>query len=256
MIEQVTHLMVNSGAAWVLWLLFALSFVSVAVALERAWVFRGSAGHVDQLVPALRKLLREDDHPKAAALLQNDASVVGRVVEAGLAESDLGSEAAAEAMSAAIGLERKRLEGRLLILGTIGNNAPFIGLLGTVIGVVGAFDALGKPAAGAVDAAASALAPERVMSTIAEALVATAVGLVVAIPAVAIFNYFQGRVTSVIADAETLGHVLLSHLRAEHDVHLLPPRAAHGEQADRGHKRNKRGRALPELDLDVENPAE
>jgi biopolymer transport protein ExbB len=111
----------------------------------------------------------------------------------------------------------------LLFLGTVGNNAPFLGLLGTVIGVIGAFDALGKPQAGG---AAAALAPERVMGTIAEALVATAVGLVVAIPAVAVFNYFQGRVTSALADAETLGHVLLAHLRAEHDPALERGRAA------------------------------
>jgi len=219
MIEQLTHLMVHSGAAWVLWLLFALSFVSVAVALERAWVFRSSSSQLDQLVPTLRKFLRGDDQGRqqASKLLESDNSVVGRVVGAGLTEADLGSEAASEAMAAAIGLERKRLEARLLILGTIGNNAPFIGLLGTVIGVVGAFDALGKPQAiaGQVAAASSALAPERVMSTIAEALVATAVGLIVAIPAVAVFNYFQGRVATAIADAETLGHVLLVHLRGE-----------------------------------------
>lgn len=233
MIEQLTHLMVHSGAAWVLWLLFALSFVSVAVAIERAWVFRSSGGDVDALVPKLRKSLRADDHPQAAKLLETDNSVVGRVVGAGLAESDLGSEAAAEAMAAAMGLERKRLEGRLMVLGTIGNNAPFVGLLGTVIGVVGAFDALGKPAAGA---AASAMAPERVMSTIAEALVATAVGLVVAIPAVAVFNYFQGRVTTALADAETLGHVLLAHLRAEHDPDLSRrrPRSKREANAERG----------------------
>jgi len=60
----------------------------------------------------------------------------------------------------------------------------------------------------------SAVAPERVMSTIAEALVATAVGLVVAIPAVAVFNYFQARVSALVSDAETLGHVLLSHLQS------------------------------------------
>lgn len=219
MIEQLTHLMVHSGAAWVLWLLFALSFVSVAVALERAWVFRRSGSQVARLVPALRKALRADDLQQASKLLESDESVLGRVVGAGLAEADLGSEAASEAMAAAIGLERKRLEGRLLVLGTIGNNAPFIGLLGTVIGVVGAFDALGKPqaVAGQIAAASSALAPERVMSTIAEALVATAVGLIVAIPAVAVFNYFQGRVATVIADAETLGHVLLVHLRGERE---------------------------------------
>lgn len=228
MIKYSTELMIGSGAEWVLWLLVFLSVASLAIALERAWVFRRSRGNVDALVPALRRLLRSEDHEGSARLLDDDESVVGRVVAAGLAESDLGSAAAEEAMAAAMGLERRRLEARLLFLGTVGNNAPFIGLLGTVIGIVGAFDALGQPAAvaGAMNASA-ALAPERVMSSIAEALVATAVGLLVAIPAVAVFNYFQGRVTSALADAETLGHVLLAHLRAEHDPRLPPaPEAA------------------------------
>jgi biopolymer transport protein ExbB/TolQ len=216
MIARITHFMVHSGATWVLWLLFALSFVSIAVALERALVFRRTGGQVDKLVPELRKLLRQGEYVRASSALQQDGSVIARVVGAGLGEVDVGWSAASEAMAAAMGLERKRLEARLIFLGTVGSNAPFIGLLGTVIGVVGAFDALGKPQlAGAAAAAANALAPERVMSTIAEALVATAVGLVVAIPAVAVFNYFQARVAAVIADAETLGHVLLAHLRGE-----------------------------------------
>lgn len=215
MIENLTDLMVSSGAVWVLWLLFALSLVSVAVAFERFMAFRRTAGNVSALVPQLRRALRGGGPEVAQRLLEEADTLDARVVGAGLAEAELGAAAAEEAMAAAMGLERSRLEKRLLFLGTVGNNAPFIGLLGTVIGVVGAFDALGKPQAltGAM-AAASGLAPERVMGTIAEALVATAVGLIVAIPAVAIFNYFQGRVTSALADAETLGHVLLVQLRA------------------------------------------
>lgn len=213
MIERITHLMVESGAAWVLWLLFALSAASVAIALERAWVFRRSRGDVAALVPKLRKLLHADP-PAALKLLQAEPSVEARVVTAGLVEAQQGAASVEEAMAAAMGLERARLERRLLFLGTVGNNAPFVGLLGTVIGVVGAFQELGKPQAlSNTMTATSSLAPERVMGTIAEALVATAVGLVVAIPAVAIFNYFQGRVTAALADAETLGHVLLAHLR-------------------------------------------
>ncbi|WNG34001.1 MotA/TolQ/ExbB proton channel family protein [Archangium violaceum] len=216
MIERLTYLMVGSGATWVLWLLIALSLVSVAIALERAWVFRRINGQMDQLVPELRTLLRGEEYERARQLLAGANSVESRVVAAGLAELEQGAASAEEAMAAAMGLERKRLERRLLFLGTVGNNAPFVGLLGTVIGVVGAFEALGQsqPAAGAV-AAASTLAPERIMGAIAEALVATAVGLVVAIPAVAAFNYFQGRVTAALADAQTLGHVLLAHLREE-----------------------------------------
>ncbi len=218
MIETVTRLMVHSGAAWVLYLLFALSLASVAVAAERLWAFRRTRSSAATLVPKLRALLRRGDESGAATLLASTDTVEARVASAGLAEADGGAGAAEEAMAAAMGLERARLERRLLFLGTVGNNAPFVGLLGTVIGVVGAFEELGKPQAmaGAL-AAASALAPERVMGTIAEALVATAVGLVVAIPAVAAFNAFQGRVTVAIADAETVGHVLLAHLRA------LPP---------------------------------
>ncbi|QSQ19461.1 MotA/TolQ/ExbB proton channel family protein [Pyxidicoccus parkwayensis] len=218
MIEKLTYLMVGSGATWVLWLLIALSLASVAVALERAWAFRRMNGRMDQLVPELRKLLRGEEYERARKLLEGADSVESRVVAAGLAELEQGAASAEEAMAAAMGLERKRLEQRLLFLGTVGNNAPFVGLLGTVIGVVGAFEALGhtQPVNGAM-AAASALAPERIMGAISEALVATAVGLVVAIPAVAAFNYFQGRVTAALADAETLGHVLLAHLREEQD---------------------------------------
>ncbi|HVW24971.1 MAG TPA: MotA/TolQ/ExbB proton channel family protein [Polyangiaceae bacterium] len=213
MIARITRLMVHSGALWVLWLLFALSVVSVAIALERAWVFRRAGGNLVALIPQLRALLRRGDLDGASALLSQEPSVESRVALAGLAELDLGATAAQEAMAAAMGLERRRLEKRLLFLGTVGNNAPFIGLLGTVIGVVGAFDALGRPDAMAGTLAGGAsLAPERVMGTIAEALVATAVGLLVAIPAVAVFNYFQGRVTAALTDAETLGHVVLAHL--------------------------------------------
>jgi biopolymer transport protein ExbB len=219
MIERLTTVMVRSGAEWVLWLLAGLSVICVAIGLERWLALRKLPGDVEALVPALRKALRVEGRQGAFPLLSTAGGAPARVVCAGLADGDLGPAAAEEAMAAAIGLERRRAERRLLILGTVGNNAPFIGLLGTVIGVVGAFDELGKPQAmTSALSASSALAPERVMGTIAEALVATAVGLVVAIPAVAAFNYFQGCVSQAIQDAETLGHILLAHLRANRPV--------------------------------------
>jgi len=216
MIEQLTNVMVQSGAAWVLWLLFGLSVLSLAIGLERAWVLRAARGDTALLVRELRACLRGGDHGRAEQLLSGDRNVAASIVAAGLAEADQGAQAAEEAMAAAAGLERARLEKRLLFLGTVGNNAPFVGLLGTVIGIVGAFEELGRPQAmTAALSASAALAPERVMATIAEALVATAVGLLVAIPAVAAFNSLQAKVGAVLADAETLGHVLLSHLKAE-----------------------------------------
>jgi biopolymer transport protein ExbB len=135
-------------------------------------------------------------------------------------EADLGADAAAEAMAGASALQRMKLEKRLAYLGTLGNNAPFIGLLGTVIGIVGAFEELGKapsPTAGVAAATAAQLAPQAVMSNIAEALVATAVGILVAIPAVAAFNMFQRFVKTTLANTDALSHVLLAHLKAKGD---------------------------------------
>ena len=213
MIESIKNLLVHAGANWVLWILFTLSVLSIGVMLDRARVFWGQRDDVGALVKALNGFLARRDVAAARKRLDESPSAAAVVAAAGLAQWDEGAISVQEAMAVATGLQRARLERRLLFLGTVGNNAPFIGLLGTVIGVVGAFEALGSSSMTAVGPA-SQLAPERVMSTIAEALVATAVGLVVAIPAVAIFNYFQGLLSSVLNDADTLGHVVLTHLGA------------------------------------------
>jgi biopolymer transport protein ExbB len=110
-------------------------------------------------------------------------------------------------------LQRQKLERRLAFLGTLGNNAPFIGLFGTVIGVVQAFEQLGKQATSVATQSAVA-APQEVMAAIAEALVATAVGLLIAIPAVAMFNYYQRLSRAILANTNALTHVLLSYLVA------------------------------------------
>jgi biopolymer transport protein ExbB len=214
MIESLKNLMVHAGASWVLWLLIALSVASLAISIDRFRYMRSRRGNLETLTTELAKHLREGDKLRARVALKDSRSVEAAVVLAGLAQWEDGAASVTEAMAAATGLERARFERGLGFLGTVGNNAPFVGLLGTVIGVVGAFEALGQGGG-----ASTALAPERVMGSIAEALVATAVGLVVAIPAVAGFNYFQAAMTSAIEGAETLGHVLLSHLQKTSTTH-------------------------------------
>lgn len=209
MIEHFQHFMVESGARWVLWVLLLLSVASIAIMVDRARAFWSRRDDLARLARDLHQLLEREQIDSARRRLQQSPSAEAAVVLAGLDRWGRGRSSAQEAMAAATGIERARLERRLAFLGTVGSNAPFIGLLGTVIGIVGAFDELGRNAGG--QAAASALAPERVMSSIAEALVATAVGLVVAIPAVIVFNHFQGLLTVTLGNAETLGHVLLAH---------------------------------------------
>ena len=152
LVEWLQRLMTNFGAGWVMWLLIALSVVSVAIMLERGWFYWSLRDDIGHLARALRERLREDDLEGAQKLLEQSPSAEAAVVVAGLLEADRGARAADEAMQGAQALQRMKLERRLAYLGTLGNNAPFIGLFGTVIGVVQAFEALGKQDAGATKA--------------------------------------------------------------------------------------------------------
>ncbi len=217
MIERVKSAMVGLGATWVLLLMLVLSVVSLAIMLERAWLYWSLRDDAGTLMRDLGRLLRSGDLEGARRRLEASPSAEAAVVIAGIVEAKMGHEAAEEAMAGASALQRLKLEKRLTFLGTLGNNAPFIGLLGTVIGIVGAFDELGKQKSGTLTGAAQ-VAPEAVMSNIAEALVATAVGLLVAIPAVAAFNMFQRVVKTTLSNTEALSHVLLAHLKATGDA--------------------------------------
>jgi biopolymer transport protein ExbB len=236
MLERVKSALVGLGAGWVLMLMFALSVISVAIMLERAWLFFSLRDDIPRLMRELAARLRAGDFEGARKLLEASPSAEAAVVMAGLVEGPKGPHAAEEAMAGASALQRTRLERRLAFLGTVGNNAPFIGLLGTVIGIVAAFDELAREAssAGANPSAASAAASvsATLQAHISEALVATAVGLFVAIPAVAAYNYFQRVVKATLANTEALGHLLLAHLKSpasepvEAEEPAPPPKAA------------------------------
>jgi biopolymer transport protein ExbB len=213
LVEWLQHLMTNFGATWVMWLMIALSVGSVTIMLERGWFYYSIRDDIPQLAASLREKLRDDDMPAALSVLQKSPSAEAAVVVAGLREADRGVKAAEKAMRGAAALQKMKLEQRLAFLGTLGNNAPFIGLFGTVIGIVQAFDALGKQGMSAT--ATNAAAPTAVMSSIAEALVATAVGLAVAIPAVAAYNFYQRHTRAVLGNTEALTNVLLAHLSGE-----------------------------------------
>jgi biopolymer transport protein ExbB len=215
LVTWLQRIMVGFGASWVMWLMLGLSVVSVAIILERAWFYWSLRDDLVALSKDLQKAL-DDSIEAARRRMEASPSAEAAVVAAGLSVAHKGPNAAEEAMVGAAALQRMKLERRLAYLGTLGNNAPFIGLFGTVIGVVAAFDALGQTAKQPLaQVASSAVAPQAVMSSIAEALVATAVGLAVAIPAVAANNFFQRTIKSILANTEALSRVLLAHLKAD-----------------------------------------
>jgi len=191
---------------WVLWLLFALSAVSMAIILERVFFFRRHASEPAVLAAQLETFFGRGDHEAAARLLTGRRSLESRVLLAGLVACEQGPEAVEELLAGALGAQRARFETRLSFLATLASNAPYIGLFGTVLGIVRAFKNLGSELAEA---------HAGVMGALAEALVATAIGLLVAIPAVIAFNAFKNAVKDRVTRAETLSRALLSRLKAE-----------------------------------------
>jgi biopolymer transport protein ExbB len=253
MLERVKSALVGLGAGWVLILMFALSVISVAVMLERAWLFISLRDDIPKLMRDLAALLRAGDWDGARRRLEASPSAEAAVVVAGLVEAPRGAMAAEEAMAGASALQRTRLERRLAFLGTVGNNAPFIGLLGTVIGIVAAFDELAREAS-AASAAGGASNAANVSATlqahISEALVATAVGLFVAIPAVGAYNYFQRVVKATLANTDAVGHLLLAHLKSPEEP-IPPPepvshKAKEKEKGSPASKRTKEERVEPD----------
>lgn len=193
------------GATWVMWLLIGLSVGGLAVALERAIYLLRTSDNIRRLKNEILRRLRAGDLDGARARLAQSRSVEAQVVAAGL-EQDEGSASAEERMGGAAQIAKLRMEKRLAFLGTLGSNAPFIGLLGTVIGIIRAFEEL-NGAAGKVTAG--------LMSEIGEALVATAIGILVALPAIAFFNFFQRVIKARLGRADAFGKEVLAVLKAD-----------------------------------------
>jgi len=192
--DQFLRLALN-GSEWVLWLLVAISLGATAVMVERWIVYRGLRRREAQLAALvakrspdawteLRQIARRLDTP-GARLLE-------RIVRARVERAD-NLELIVESAKTA---EKVRLERNLSFLGTVGANAPFIGLLGTVLEILRVFNLLGGQ--GVTSAADTA----SIMTGISEALVATGVGLLVAIPATIAFNAYLKRVGGLLSQAQ------------------------------------------------------
>jgi len=204
----------------VLYVLLGLSVISIGVVIERWWFFRRRRDDLEALTDRLRKALAARDLDKARDVLKVSRSVEAEIVLEALGWYAEGPESVEQILVRATRVRRKRFEGGLLFLGTLGNNAPFIGLFGTVLGIIKAFADLSKNQAGGAAA---------VMSGISEALVATAVGLMVAIPAVIFFNFFQGKVRKAMARVDAMAHLVLSTVPGDLAQSATAPAAVRAE---------------------------
>jgi biopolymer transport protein ExbB len=206
-----------TSAEWVLWVLVILSVASIAIMLERAVYF---ATHRLPDSEALAVRLARGEFDAVRTAIQGRKGMEAAVIREALASAAQGPDTVEQVIASTVARERPQYERFLSFLGTLGNNAPFIGLFGTVLGIIKAFNDLGKMGA------KGAAIQQTVMAGISEALVATAVGLAVAIPAVVAFNVFNRQLKTLTSRTTALGHALVGSLRAEGARAEAPARAA------------------------------
>ncbi len=201
--ESLGRFFEQAGAEWVLWLLLLMSVASVMVMIERLLFLSKQACDYEVLAEKLNGALTKDTSGVTEVIDAHASGAARSALSAAMDSWDDGASAIAERVASRITAERVRYERFLVILGTIAANAPFIGLLGTVIGVLNAFGQL----AGALEGESRT---ELVMGSISEALVATAVGLAVAIPAVIAYNYFKRRTRVAMQEADALSKLVIA----------------------------------------------
>jgi biopolymer transport protein ExbB/TolQ len=193
------------GATWVMWLLVGLSILGLAIILDRAYYFLATRDDIGKLKAAMLAKLKANDVDGARTVLRQSKSAEALIVLAGLDAVEDGADSAEARMEGEATLRKLDMERNLAFLGTVGNNAPFVGLAGTVIGIVRSFAQL-EQSQGQVSAG--------LMADIGEALVATLIGLLVALPAVATFNFFQRLIKARVVRGEAMGKDVLAYLKS------------------------------------------
>lgn len=195
------------GAEWVMWLMIILGFVMIIIAIERLLLLNKTKVDAPNIARQLLDFLDKNQPQQAKKELTGGLAMEQRVLADGLSQYHRGAVYVEQIMLSTLAREKQRYNRYLSYFGTLGNNTPFIGLFGTVIGIILAFKKLGENPKGGL---------EVIGPLISEALVATAVGLFVAIPAVVIFNWFKSEVKERISNTDFLMRIVMAHLGESH----------------------------------------
>jgi biopolymer transport protein ExbB len=193
------------SADWVLWILVVLSIASIAIMLERAFYF--SSNRLPN-ADALAAQVAKGEYEAVLKTLEGKKGMEAAVLKAALTAREKGADSVEEVIAETLSRQRPQYERFLGFLGTLGSNAPFIGLFGTVLGIIKSFNDLSSTGVNSKNMQTT------VMAGISEALVATAVGLAVAIPAVVAYNVLTRSLKNLTARTNALGHAVVGHLRA------------------------------------------
>ncbi|MCC6276780.1 MAG: MotA/TolQ/ExbB proton channel family protein [Oligoflexia bacterium] len=203
MLTQKLLSVTSGGAEWILYLLIFLSVCSVAIIIERYLALKHILKATNMISDRAKEALKANDFQAIEEIGKIHESFEGRLVAHAIRHLNNKGRSIEEVIGGFVNLERPILEKNLAFLGTLGNSAPFIGLLGTVLGIVKAF----------ADLAGAQGNPSVVMAGISEALVSTAVGLFVAIPAAIAYNFFQRQVRRVMQSADSMKQLCIAYAK-------------------------------------------
>lgn len=193
-----------TGPQWVMYTLIVCSIINVAIIIDRIIFFHRMRGDFPEFIKNLTERLGSAESlEQTSAWCSGQKMLEANVAAVGLERGRDNLKASEESMNATMIAAKTRLERGLVVLGTLGSNTPFLGLFGTIIGIIEAFHALST---------AANPGPEVIMASISEALVATALGLLVAIPAVVAFNFFNRAIKKRIANSDATSRIIMTHL--------------------------------------------
>jgi biopolymer transport protein ExbB/TolQ len=205
MFDELTLLDLILKGGYTMIVLAVFSIISLAVILGRAWKFKNFRSELDVCYKDLAAEVGSDGSAleAARAFCEADRSALAEIFLAGFNKRAYGTDEILRAMELSARKSISALEHYVGVLGTIGSTAPFVGLFGTVVGIMRAFSDLAN---------AQGAGPSVVADGIAEALVATAGGLLVAVPAVIAYNYFVRASARIAVDLESAANEFVSHL--------------------------------------------
>ncbi len=198
------------AGGWLMWPILACSVLATAIVCERFWSLRTSRIIPPHLVTQVWRLYRQGELDAARLRQLQSSSPLGAILAAGLANHQYGREVMKEAIEDVGRQVAHELERFLDLLGTIASVSPLLGLLGTVMGMIKVFSAI--TAAGVGD-------PQVLAGGISEALITTAAGLSVAIPALIFHRHFQAKVVDLVLrmENESLRFVEIMHSQSERE---------------------------------------
>jgi len=198
----------------IMWIILFLSIVAAVIVIERLLYFRKIRIDEEKMINRLKATLRKRHFDEAISICENNPSPITNLMRVGIEHRHHAPETIKETILDAANLEIPQMEKHLPALGTVTHIAPLLGLLGTVTGNISAFGVLGK--------LGSVGDPALLAKGISEALLTTAAGLIVAIPAIIFYNYLVNKVNHTIIRLENRVNELVLLLETNKEETVTP----------------------------------